>query len=172
MIASGILVHLSGGYIELHFHFFVMVAVIALYQDWAPFLIAIGYVVLHHGLMGTLDPESVYNHPSAWAHPWRWAAIHGIFILGASAASLVNWRFNEQEYARRIAEQERGEERLRQSEARFRGLGAAGRGHDPDSGRRWTAGTSAPRSSVCWASSRLPSSGRICSPACTRTTCR
>jgi diguanylate cyclase (GGDEF)-like protein/PAS domain S-box-containing protein len=45
-----------------------------------------------------------------------------LFILGASAASLVNWRLSEQEYARRIAEQERGEERLRQSEARFRGL--------------------------------------------------
>jgi diguanylate cyclase (GGDEF)-like protein/PAS domain S-box-containing protein len=122
MIASGLLVHLSGGYIEFHFHFFVMVVVIALYQDWPPFLAAIGYVVLHHGVMGSLDPKAVYNHPSAWEHPWRWAAVHGLFILGASAASLVNWRMSEQEYARRIAEQERGEARLRQSEARFRGL--------------------------------------------------
>jgi diguanylate cyclase (GGDEF)-like protein/PAS domain S-box-containing protein len=122
LTASGLLVHLSGGYIELHFHFFVMVAIIALYQDWATFLAAIGYVVLHHGLMGVLAPHGVYNHPAAWANPWLWAAIHGAFILAMSAACLVNWRFNEAEVARRLAEQERAEQRLRNSAARFQSL--------------------------------------------------
>lgn len=93
--ASAVFVHISGGYIEMHFHFFVMVIVISLYQDWLPFLAAIGYVVLHHGLMGVLSPTEVYNHPDAWAHPWRWAAIHGAFVLGASVASIANWRLNE-----------------------------------------------------------------------------
>jgi PAS domain S-box-containing protein len=93
--ASAVLVHLSGGYIEMHFHFFVVVIIIALYQEWLPFLLPIGYVVLHHGLIGTLIPTHVYNHPSAWAHPWQWAAIHGIFIIAASLASLVTWRNNE-----------------------------------------------------------------------------
>src|SRR5688572_25674139 len=69
LTCSAILVHLSGGYIEMHFHFFVMVAIITLYQDWIPFLVAIGYVALHHGLVGTLDPHAVYNHPAAWANP-------------------------------------------------------------------------------------------------------
>jgi hypothetical protein len=32
--SSAILVHLSGGVIELHFHFFVMLAFLALCQDW------------------------------------------------------------------------------------------------------------------------------------------
>ena len=36
-MASALLVHLSGGRIELHFHFFVMMSVIVLYQDWLPF---------------------------------------------------------------------------------------------------------------------------------------
>jgi PAS domain S-box-containing protein len=93
--SSAVLVHLSGGLIELHFHFFVMVAVVTLYQSWVPFLLAIGYVVLHHGVMGVLDPSSVYNHPGALLHPWRWAAVHGFFILGESAACLVAWRLNE-----------------------------------------------------------------------------
>jgi PAS domain S-box-containing protein len=93
--ASGVLVHLSGGYIELHFHFFVMVIVISLYQDWVPFLLTLGYVVLHHGTLGILAPTSVYNHPDAWAHPWKWAIIHAVFVLGASIASLVNWRLTE-----------------------------------------------------------------------------
>jgi methyl-accepting chemotaxis protein len=36
MSASGILVHLSGGYIEAHFHFFVMLAFLARVQDCIP----------------------------------------------------------------------------------------------------------------------------------------
>ncbi len=63
--SSAILVHLWGGVIEAHFHFFVMIGVLTLYQDWMPFLVAIGYVVLHHGVAGALAPETVYNHPSA-----------------------------------------------------------------------------------------------------------
>ena len=33
LMTSALLVHLSGGYIEMHFHFFVMVGVIALYPE-------------------------------------------------------------------------------------------------------------------------------------------
>ena len=95
MTASAVLVHLSGGMIEAHFHFFVMVGVIVLYQDWRPFLVAIAFVVVHHGVIGVLSPEDVYNHRSAWDHPWTWAAIHGLFILAMSAAGIANWRLNE-----------------------------------------------------------------------------
>jgi signal transduction histidine kinase len=95
LTSSAILVHLSGGYIEMHFHFFVMVPLMALYQDWVPFLAAIAYVVLHHGTVGVLDASQVYNHPAAWASPWRWAAIHGVFVLGASVVSCIAWRLNE-----------------------------------------------------------------------------
>jgi PAS domain S-box-containing protein len=93
--ASAILVHLSGGVIEMHFHFFVMMAVITMYHDWVPFLLAIGYVVLHHGVVGALDPTAVFNHPDAWREPWKWATIHGAFIMGASAAGVIQWRMHE-----------------------------------------------------------------------------
>ncbi|HET9221300.1 MAG TPA: histidine kinase dimerization/phospho-acceptor domain-containing protein, partial [Roseiflexaceae bacterium] len=93
--ASAISVHLAGGFIEMHFHFFVALIVISLYQDWLPFLLAIGYVVVEHGVLGTLAPTMVYNHPDAWLHPWKWAAIHGGFVLAASIASLVNWQMSE-----------------------------------------------------------------------------
>jgi len=95
LTCSAILVHLSGGVIETHFHFFVMVGVVSLYQDWIPFLAAIGYVLIHHGAVGVLEPESVYNHYAAINGPWVWAAIHAFFIAGSSTAALVNWRLSE-----------------------------------------------------------------------------
>ena len=95
--ASAMFVHLSGGFVEAHFHFFVMIAIISLYQDWAPFLVAIGYVVVHHAVLGIVDPDAVFNHPAARANPVVWAGIHGAFVLAASVASLVSWRFVEQQ---------------------------------------------------------------------------
>ncbi len=95
MSSSAILVHLSGGYIELHFHFFVMLAFLALLQDWMPFLLAIAYVAVHHGIVGASWPEEVFNHPAAIAAPWTWAGIHAFFILGSSVAGIAAWRFNE-----------------------------------------------------------------------------
>jgi diguanylate cyclase (GGDEF)-like protein/PAS domain S-box-containing protein len=95
LTSSAALVHLSDGLIEMHFHFFVIVGVVTLYQDWYPFVVSIGYVVLQHGVAGALAPEAVYNHPGAVENPWKWAAIHGAFILGISVAGIVTWRLNE-----------------------------------------------------------------------------
>jgi diguanylate cyclase (GGDEF)-like protein/PAS domain S-box-containing protein len=95
MTASAVLVHLSGGLIEAHFLFFVMVIVLTLYEDWVPFLVAAAYVLLHHGVVGVIDPESVYNHADAIAHPWKWAGIHALFVTAAGTAGVVAWRLNE-----------------------------------------------------------------------------
>jgi signal transduction histidine kinase len=93
--SSAVLTHLSGGTIEMHFHFFVMIGVLTMYEDWFPFLLAIGYVLLHHGILGTIDPRSVYNHPAAIAHPWTWAGIHATFIAAAGTVYVIAWRLNE-----------------------------------------------------------------------------
>ena len=97
--SSAILVHLSGGYIELHFHFFVMLVFLALYQDWIPYGLAVLYVAIHHGVVGVLWPSDVYNHPAAINAPWTWAGIHAFFVLCSSVGSIIAWRFNEKAYA-------------------------------------------------------------------------
>ena len=114
MSASAILVHLSGGTIEAHFHFFVMVSLITLYQEWAPFLISIGYVVVHHGVIGTIAPESVFNHPAAIQNPLKWALLHGTFVLAASAAGMLIWRRSED-----LREREQVQSLLHESLTRF-----------------------------------------------------
>ncbi len=95
MLCSGIFVHLSGGLIEAHFHFFVMIPVVALYEAWLPFVLGVAYVLVHHGVMGTLDPRSVYNYPAAWERPWLFAAVHAGFFASACIACIVNWWLHE-----------------------------------------------------------------------------
>ena len=99
MSASAILVHLSGGYIEFHFHFFVMLTFLALSQDWIPYGLAVAFVAVHHGVVGVLWPQAVYNHEAAYNAPWTWAGIHALFVLWSCVGSVVAWRFNERAFA-------------------------------------------------------------------------
>jgi diguanylate cyclase (GGDEF)-like protein len=92
---SAIVVHLMNGAIEGHFHFFVMVSVLALYEEWFPYLLAFGFVFVEHGVLGVLAPSSVYNHHAAIVHPWRWAGIHAGFIGALGLVNLAHWRLNE-----------------------------------------------------------------------------
>jgi diguanylate cyclase (GGDEF)-like protein len=95
LTAAALLVHLTGGLIEAHFYFFVLVVALTVYEDWSPFLAAVAYVLLHHGIVGTLDPHEVYNRPEAWANPWFWAGVHALFVAFAGVAGLIAWRLNE-----------------------------------------------------------------------------
>ena len=99
MGSSAILVHLSGGYIEFHFHFFVMLTFLALCQDWIPYILAVGFVAVHHGVVGVIWPQAVYNHEAAYNAPWTWAGIHALFVLWSCLGSVVAWRFNERAFA-------------------------------------------------------------------------
>jgi len=112
--ASAVTVHLADGYIEAHFHFFVMIVALTLYEDWLAFGIAAAYVLLHHGLMGAVLPETVYNHAQAVAHPWRWAAVHASAVGAAGGFAVISWRFSEDARER----QRQALERTRVAEAR------------------------------------------------------
>jgi diguanylate cyclase (GGDEF)-like protein len=95
MLTSAVVVHLMHGSIEAHFHFFAMIPIIALYEDWVPFGLAVLVVLLHHGLMGTIAPKTVYDHSDAWQHPWRFAFIHAVFFASACLGAIINWRIHE-----------------------------------------------------------------------------
>ena len=85
------LVKLSGGYIEAHFHFFVFIAVVAVYEDWLPFGLGMAYVAAGHGAFGLIDSSLVYNHSAAIANPIVWGGIHAVFVTGLAGALVVNW---------------------------------------------------------------------------------
>ena len=59
--------------------------------------------------MGALDAASVYDHAAAQAHPWRWAAVHALFISALGVVNIVSWRMNED-----------ARDAMRESDVRFR----------------------------------------------------
>jgi hypothetical protein len=90
--ASAFLVHLSGGAIEFHFHFFVVLAFLALYQDRISYLLVLVYLVIYHVLVGAIWPHHVYGHPAALAAPLKWAAIHSFFFIAAAVGVVLHVR--------------------------------------------------------------------------------
>jgi diguanylate cyclase (GGDEF)-like protein/PAS domain S-box-containing protein len=90
---SAALVYVSGGSTESHLHFFVMLAVITLYQEWLPLLLAIGFVGVHH-TVGVLSARAFVAHE---ADPVVWAGVHGLYAVATALAGIITWRLNEQE---------------------------------------------------------------------------
>ena len=97
------LVAFSGGMIEAHFHFFIIIGFVALYQDWVPFLWSIAFVVLSHGLGSSIRTDLMFNHHAAQSSPWAWSALHGIAVLAACIGVVIFWKYSEQEQVRGAA---------------------------------------------------------------------
>ena len=93
-------VHLTGGLIEAHFHYFVLLGFIALYQDWRPYALAVATVVVGHGYVGATNPAAMYAHAAGQARPWLWAAVHGAFVAAACVGHVLFWRMTQREQRR------------------------------------------------------------------------
>jgi signal transduction histidine kinase len=100
---SAVLVSFSGGSIEAHFHFFIMIGFIALYQDWVPFLWNVGFTVLSHGLGSALRTNLIFSHPAGQTSPWVWSAIHGAAVLAACCGVVIFWETTEREQRKTLA---------------------------------------------------------------------
>lgn len=66
---SSLLIHLTGGRIETHFHVFGSLAFLACYRDWRVLPTATVIVASDHLLRGLWFPESVYG--VVFSTPWR-----------------------------------------------------------------------------------------------------
>lgn len=93
--SSAVTVSFSGGMIEAHFHFFVMLFFITLYQDWMTFLLAIGFVAFEHAIVGVLTPGDVYGHSPASHAPVKYALIHAGYVTAAAVGAVLNWRLTD-----------------------------------------------------------------------------
>jgi len=93
--SSAALVGLTGGTIEAHFHFFVIIGFIALYQDWVPFITNVLFTVASHGVGSVWQQTLIFNHAPAQSNPWLWSVIHGVAVLVACVGMALFWRVTE-----------------------------------------------------------------------------
>jgi PAS domain S-box-containing protein len=106
MLTSALLVHLSGGRVETHFHVFGSLAFLAFYRDWKVLLTATVTVALEHWFRGAYWPESIYG--VALASPWRWVEHAGwvVFEIGVLAPACLRGAREMRVMASRQAELE------------------------------------------------------------------
>jgi two-component system sensor histidine kinase/response regulator len=79
MMMSGLLIHLSGGRIETHFHIFGSLAFLAFYRDWRVFVPATIVVAGDHFVRGVYFPLSAFG--VAVASKWRWVEHAGWVVF-------------------------------------------------------------------------------------------
>ncbi len=70
MVMGALLIHLTGGRIETHFHVFGSLAFLAIYRDWRVLITASTVVALDHFLRGMFWPYSVFG--VSVSSNWRW----------------------------------------------------------------------------------------------------
>jgi signal transduction histidine kinase len=110
MVGADVLLHVGGGLTDLHIWFYVLLALVALYQMWTPFVLAVAFVAVHHAVAGIWLPTSVSTTHQAHEHPLLFAALHAVFLLVEATFLTYGWRFAEQAEAGRRAQQRRAEE--------------------------------------------------------------
>ncbi|HEX2897859.1 MAG TPA: histidine kinase, partial [candidate division Zixibacteria bacterium] len=79
MLTSALLIHLTGGRIETHFHVFGSLAFLAFYRDRNVILTATVVVAIDHFVRGVWWPQSVFG-VLAGSH-WRWIEHAGWVIF-------------------------------------------------------------------------------------------
>ena len=88
-LTSALLIHLSGGRIETHFHVFGSLAFLAFYRDWRVLLSATLVVAVDHFARGLFWPQSVFGVLAA--SPWRWLE-HAGWVLFEDTFLLISIR--------------------------------------------------------------------------------
>jgi uncharacterized protein YoxC len=110
MVGADVLVHVGGGLTDLHIWFYAILALVALYQAWTPFLLAVVFVAVHHAAMSLWMPHSVFSTHEAQADPLLFAGLHAVFLLAEAFFLAYGWKFTETADRERRAQQQRAEE--------------------------------------------------------------
>jgi PAS domain S-box-containing protein len=114
MLMSALLISVTGGRIETHFHVFGSLVILSFYRDWRVLVPATVVVALDHFLRGIYWPYSVYGVLTA--SPWRsiehagWVIFEDVFLVISCFRSIREMR----SIANRTAALEASEQNFRQ----------------------------------------------------------
>jgi two-component system, sensor histidine kinase and response regulator len=115
MLMSALLIGLTGGRIETHFHVFGSLVILSFYRDWRVLVPATLVVYVDHILRGIYWPYSVYGVLNAT--PWRsvehavWVIFEDIFLVISCLRSVREMRST----AKQTAELEASERNFRET---------------------------------------------------------
>ena len=103
MLMGALLIHLTGGRIETHFHVFGSLAFLAFYRDWRVLIPATVVVALDHLLRGMFWPQSVYGVLVAsqwrWLEHAAWVLFEDVFLVVSCRRSILEMRDTAQRTA-------------------------------------------------------------------------
>jgi signal transduction histidine kinase/CheY-like chemotaxis protein len=85
MLMSALLIQISGGRIETHFHVFGSLAFLAFYRDWRVLVPATLVVAADHYIRGVYWPQSVFGILTAsswrWVEHAAWVVFEDVFLV-------------------------------------------------------------------------------------------
>ena len=112
---GALLIHLTGGRIETHFHVFASLALLAFYRDWRVLVSASLVVAGDHFIRGTFWPQSVFG--TSGASNWRWLE-HAAWVVCEDVFLIISCQQNLrliEVMARKRAELEDTQARIEQT---------------------------------------------------------
>lgn len=93
VLYSALLIHLTGGRIETHFHIFGSLAFLAFYRDWKVFIPATLVVAADHFIRGVYWPQSVFgvlvSSHWRWLEHAAWVIFEDIFLIKSCRESFA-----------------------------------------------------------------------------------
>src|ERR1700733_13663408 len=115
MLASALLIHLTGGRIETHFHIFGCLAFLAFYRDWRVLVTASVVTAADHIVAGAFWPQSMYGFLAVqhwqWLEHAGWVLFEDFFLIFSIVQSRAEMRIVAQRQelmlAHGLAKQER-----------------------------------------------------------------
>jgi methyl-accepting chemotaxis protein len=89
-------IELSGGSMSTHIHLYAILIFVALYQQWAPLITSVVVVVVHHGVLGLINPERVFGmHHMSHLAALGQVALHAGLATVEVVGIVVFWHFAE-----------------------------------------------------------------------------
>ncbi len=106
MLMSGLLIHISGGRLETHFHVFGSLTFLAFYLDWTVLVTATLVTLADHAVMGYFSPAAIFGTSAASGERLLehilWVLFFDAFLITSCVQSLKALRA----VARREADQD------------------------------------------------------------------
>ena len=99
MLCSALLIHITGGRIESHFHVFGSLAFLSLYREWQVLVVATLIVTMDHALRGVWWQQSIYGVDTFSS--WRWLE-HAAYVIFEDVVLIIGceyWRRDMREKA-------------------------------------------------------------------------